>query len=163
MAGRYLITETPYVTMRFNTLDVVTIDVYTMAGVAIVLPPGDDACTEIGNTGVFQWRTGLLPAGTISTTGMTKLLFVMTNGLLVAEDTMEWGGYPDLIVGLSQMNVYIDKCVYNATYGGLETARMRIYDTAVNVGTASGVIATLNLTAAITAPGQFSSWKQVKP
>lgn len=163
MAGRYLITETPSVTMRFNNLDVVTIAIYTMTGVAIVLPPGDDACSEIATTGVFRWKTSLLPAGTISTTGLTKLLFVMTNGLLVAEDTMVFGGYPDLLIGLSQMNVYIDNPVYNLSHGGLETARMRIYDSAVNVGTASGVIATLQLTAVITGPGQFSSWKQVKP
>jgi len=162
MAGRYLVSETPYVIAKFLPGNTVTIDIYTMAGVAIVLPPGDDACTEIGATGVFQWRTGLLPVGTIPAAGITKLLFVMDNGAFTVEDTKEWGGYPDLLVGLSQMNVYMDKPVYNPSHGGLETLRMRIYDTAVNVGTASGVIATLNLTAVITGPGQFSSWKQVK-
>ena len=134
-----------------------------MAGVLIVLPPGDDTCTEIAATGMFVWDTSLLPAGTISTTGMTKLLFVMDNLAFTVEDTMEWGGYPDLLIGLSQMNVYIDNPVYNLSHGGLESARMRIYDTAVNVGTASGVIATLELTAVITGPGQFSTWKQVRP
>ena len=104
--------------------------------------------------------TSLLPAGTISVTGITTLLFVMSNGAFTVEDSKEWGGYPDLLIGLAQMNVYIDQCVYNASYGGLETARLRIYDQAVNVGTATGVIATLTMTAVITGPGQFTSWKQ---
>jgi len=162
MAGRYLITEAPKITMKFNHGDVVTVDIYTMGGVNITLPSGDEACAEIGATGIFVWDTALVPAGAISTTGITKLLFVMSNGVLTAEDTVEWGGYPDLLIGLSQMNVYIDNPVYNLSHGGLESARMRIYDSAVNVGTASGVIATFNLTAVITGPGQFSSWKQVK-
>lgn len=162
MAGRYLITETPYVVMEFNPGDAVTIDVYDMAGNPIALALGDDVCTELAATGVFVWDTSLLPAGTISTTGITKLLFIMDNGVgLKATDTMEWGGYPDLLVGLSQMNVYIDQCVYDASYGGLQSARLRIYDAAVNVGTATGVIATFTITAAITGSGQFSSWKQV--
>ena len=161
MSNRYLISETPTVLLELPVGVVTTMSVFDMTGAPIALALGDDACTEI-IPGTFVWDTSLLPVGTISTTGITKLLFVMDNGAVTASDTKEWGGYPDLLVGLSQMNVYIDQCVYNASYGGLETARLRIYDQAVNVGTATGVLATLTLTAVITGPGQFSSWKQVR-
>lgn len=158
--SRYLISETPTVLCELPPGIPATITVYDMTGAPIVLAfPGDDVCTEI-IPGIFVWETSLLPVGTISVTGITKLLFVMDNGAATIEDTKEWGGYPDLLIGLAQMNVYIDQCVYNASYGGLETARLRIYDQAVNVGTLTGVIATLTMTAVITGPGQFTSWKQ---
>ena len=161
MAGRYLVSENPTVLCKLIPGVGTTMAVYDMTGNPIALAPGDDACAEI-IPGIFVWETNLLPVGAISVTGITKLLFVMTGGGIVVEDVKEWGGYPDLLIGLAQMNVYIDQCVYNASYGGLETARLRIYDQAVNVGTVTGVIATLTLTAVITGRGQFSSWKQVR-
>lgn len=154
---RYLVTERPVIVGKFNTGDAVTVSVYDMAGVAVAVT--NSSCTEIATTGVFQWDTSLL-TNNIPVVGITKYLFVMSNGALVVNDTKEWGGYPDLLLGLSQGNVYMDNCVYNATYGGLQSARIRIYDTAAHVGTSTGVIATYNITAVITGSGQFSSWKQ---
>jgi hypothetical protein len=157
--SRYLVTETPYILGEFNTGDAVTVTVYDMAGA--VIPTTNPNATEIAATGVFQWSTALL-TNPIPVTGITKYLFVMDNGALSAVQYVEWGGYPDLVLGLSQSNVYIDQCVYNATYGGLSSARLRIYDEAANVGTGTGVIATFTITATITGPGQFSAWKQTR-
>ena len=162
MAGRYLITETPEVTMRFNTLDVVTVAIYTMGGVAIVLPPGVDACAEIATTGVFMWRTAFLPAGTISTTGLTKLLFVMTNGLLVAEETMEFGGWMDRVVGMVQENVYLDDTHFDAVYGGLTAARLRVYADGSVLGGVLGVVATSPITAIPNGSNQYSKFEVEK-
>jgi len=157
--NRYLVTETPYVLGEFNTGDAVTVTVYDMAG--NVIPTTSGNATEIGLTGVFQWSTALL-TNPIPVTGITTYMFVMSNGALSSTQYKEWGGFPDLILGLSQSNVYIDQCVYSATYGGLQSARLRIYDQAANVGTGTGVIATFTITATITGPGQFSAWKQVR-
>lgn len=159
MAGRYLVTETPEVTLRFNTLDVVTVAIYTMAGVAIVLPPGDEVCAEIATTGVFVWDTSLLPVGTISTTGLTRLLFVMTNGLLVAEDTLEWGGWMDRVVGMVQENTYIDDTSFDAVYGGLTSARLRVYTDGSVLGGAVGVVVTYRLTAVPNGINQYSHFE----
>lgn len=158
--SRYLVTEYPYVLGTFATLDAVTISVFDMDGNVVAV---DDAnMTEIATTGVFQWSTENLTNPVPTTSGIIRYLFVMDNGVTTLEDTIEWGGYPDLLTGLSQQNVYIDQCIYSSTYGGLESARMRIYDEAANVGTASGVIATYILEANIVGAGQFTYWKQVK-
>jgi len=157
--SRYLVTETPYIMAEFKHGDSVTVTVYDMQGNPV--PVKEASATEIASTGVFQWSTTLL-TNPIPTSGLTRYLFVMDNGSLKAVQSIEWGGYPDLILGLSQSNVYIDSCVYDEKYGGLASARLRIYDDAAHVGTTTGVIATYHISAVVSAPGQFSVWKQVK-
>jgi len=158
--SRYLVTEYPHILGEFTTGDAVTITVYDMDG--NVIATDDPNMTEIGATGVFEWSTENLTNPIPTTTGIVRYLFVMDNGVVTVVETIEWGGYPDILAGLSQQNVYIDQCIYDTTYGGLESARLRIYDEAANVGTASGVIATYTLTADIIGSGQFTTWKQVK-
>ena len=162
MAGRYLISETPIVLCKLLPGVGTTIAVYDMAGVLIVLPPGDDTCTEIAATGMFVWDTSLLPAGTISTTGMTKLLFVMDNLAFTVEDTMEWGGWMDRVLGLVGENSIIDSTSFHATFGGLTSARMRIYKDGETVGGGTGIVATEDMTAVPTAINEYSSFKMEK-
>ena len=63
-------------------------------------------------------------------------------------------------LGLVHHNVYIDDPTYDE-YGNMISARVRIYDSAANVGTATGVIETYLITADGTACGQFDYWQQV--
>lgn len=160
MAGpRYLVTEEPCILGQFNTGDAVTMTVYDMDG--NVIPLDNANCTEIAGTGVFKWPLSNL-TNPISVTGITQYLFVMNNGHYDVIDAKTFGGYPDRILGLCHENVYIDNCVYDATYGNLTEARMRIYADGYSPGGASGVIATYNLKANSTGPSQFSHWEQEK-
>jgi len=62
-------------------------------------------------------------------------------------------------LGLTQENFYIDTCTYDS--GKLTAARVRIYDSAANVGTDTGVTATYNVT--VTWSGNdMASYKVVK-
>ena len=65
------------------------------------------------------------------------------------------------VLGLMHENVFIDNPVYD-TDGNMVAARVRIYSDAASVGTALNVIGTYTITAPSTAPGQFTTWKQVK-
>jgi hypothetical protein len=159
---RYLCTERPKIIAKFNTLDTVTVSVYDMAGNLIALAPGDDACSEIATTGIFVWDTALLPGGTISLTDMTKLLFVFDNTGFTVEESIEWGGWPDRLVGLSQENVYIDNTTFHPVYGVLTAARLRIYAEGYALGGAAGVVATYNITAVATGPAEYSSFEMEK-
>ena len=47
-------------------------------------------------------------------------------------------------LGLTQENFYIDQAVYDS--GNMTSCRIRIYDSAANVGTGAGVVATFNVT-----------------
>jgi len=64
-------------------------------------------------------------------------------------------------LGLMHENIYIDNPTYGDE-GSLISARVRIYDSSINVGTNSGVIATYLITADETECGKFSYWSQVK-
>ena len=78
-------------------------------------------------------------------------------------DTSDLSGIYEIVrrtLGLVHHNFYIDQATYDE-YGNMISARVRIYDSAANVGTASGVIETYMLTADATECGQFSYWKQV--
>jgi len=65
------------------------------------------------------------------------------------------------IIGLVHENIFIDNPVYDGD-GNLTGARIRIYDSPGNVGTANGVIGTYQITAPGDGPGKFTSWKQVR-
>lgn len=162
MAGRYLITETPPVIIKFLSGDTVTVSVYDMAGNLIVLPPGDEVCTEIAATGVFLWDTSLLPAGTISTTGRTTLLFVMNNTVYSESDIKEWGGWMDRLMGICHEGMHMDQQIYHPTNGGLTSARVRSYKEGAVLGGLVDVIATYQITAVPTGVGQFSSFMMEK-
>jgi len=65
------------------------------------------------------------------------------------------------ILGLVHENIYIDQTTFDADCN-LIAARIRIYDTAANVGTATGVIGEYDITVNSSGPGKFTTWKQVK-
>jgi len=64
-------------------------------------------------------------------------------------------------LGLTHENFYIDNASYGE-HGSLTSARVRIYDSAINVGTNTGVIQSYLITADETECGKFSFWSQVK-
>jgi len=64
-------------------------------------------------------------------------------------------------LGLTHENVYIDNSAYGDG-GSLISARVRIYDNAINVGSNNGVIGTYLITADEMECGKFSYWSQVK-
>jgi len=72
-----------------------------------------------------------------------------------------FGGLLQRMVGLMHENIYIDQPVYDSD-GNLISARVRIYDDPSSVATAAGVIGTYQITAPSNAPGQFTSWKQIR-
>jgi hypothetical protein len=63
-------------------------------------------------------------------------------------------------LGLVHHNFYIDQAIYD-DYGNMSSARVRIYDSAANVGTNTGVIETYRLESDGTECGQFTYWKQI--
>jgi len=63
-------------------------------------------------------------------------------------------------LGLVHHNMYIDDATYDE-HGNMIGARVRIYDSAANVGTNTGVIETYRIEADSEACGQFTYWKQV--
>ena len=65
------------------------------------------------------------------------------------------------LLGLTHENIFIDNPVYDSD-GNLTSARVRIYSNPASVGTASDVIGVYEITAPSNAPGQFTSWKQVR-
>lgn len=63
-------------------------------------------------------------------------------------------------LGLVHQNIYIDETVFDEV-GNMISSRVRIYDSASNVGSDTGVIETYLITADGTECGQFNYWKQV--
>ena len=84
------------------------------------------------------------------------------NDDIYVDDTDLSGIYEIVIrtLGLVHHNFYIDQATYDE-FGNLISSRVRIYNSAANVGTNAGVIETYMLTADAEACGQFSFWKQV--
>jgi hypothetical protein len=69
-----------------------------------------------------------------------------TDVVEVVTDTIEdLDGLIKRLLGLNLENYYLDNITYSS--GKLSTARIRIYDSANNVGTSSGVLATYDITA----------------
>lgn len=101
--------------------------------------------------------------------GLPNIASAVWNKLV--SDPTSAGSYGELVttisndikrlLGLTHENIFIDQPVYDAD-GNLTSARVRIYSDAASVGTASNVIGTYTITAPSNAPGQFTSWKQVK-
>lgn len=158
MAGRYIVTERPIVLGKLLPGVPTLMSVYDMTGLPIALAPGDDACAEI-TPGIFVWDTNLLPPGTILLTGLTKLLFVMDNGAFTVEDSKEWGGWMDRVVGMVQENIHIDNTAFDAVYGGMTSARIRLYIDGSVLGGALGVVTTYQLTAVPSGINQYSSFE----
>ena len=157
--ARYLTTERPPIICQgFNPGDVVTMSVVDMLGNPVAI--NNPACLEI-HPGIFVWQSSEL-TNPIPVTGITKYLFVMNNGIFDVVDAHEFGGYPDRLIGIAQENVYIDQTVYDPVFGGLESARLRIYADGYTLGGATGVIATYQITSVATGIGQFSYWKMAK-
>ena len=78
-------------------------------------------------------------------------------------DETDISGIYDIVrktLGLVHHNFFIDNATYDE-FGNMVSARVRIYDTASNVGTNTGVIETYLITSDATACGQFDYWKQV--
>ena len=65
------------------------------------------------------------------------------------------------LLGLTHENIFIDNPTYDS-YGNMESARLRIYSDPASVGTGSNVIGTYQISAPSTAPGQFTTWRQVR-
>ena len=65
------------------------------------------------------------------------------------------------LLGLTHENIFIDNPVYDSDCN-LTSARVRIYSDPASVGTANDVIGTYNISAPSTAPGQFTTWSQVR-
>jgi len=65
------------------------------------------------------------------------------------------------ILGLVHENIFIDNPSYDGD-GNMTSARLRIYSNPASVGTGSDVIGTYQITAPSTAPGEFTSWRQVR-
>lgn len=63
-------------------------------------------------------------------------------------------------LGLVHHNFYIDDATYDDS-GQMISARIRIYDSAANVGTNTGVIETYRIEVDSTGCGSFNYWKQV--
>lgn len=64
------------------------------------------------------------------------------------------------LLGLVHENIYIDNTQFDVD-GNLYSARLRIYEDPLNVGTNVGILATYEITTVTTGPGKFSSWKQI--
>jgi hypothetical protein len=66
------------------------------------------------------------------------------------------------LLGISGENSVRDTLIYNGD-GDLESARIRIYDSAANANAqgATGLLATWNMTATYTSPGKLSTYKVV--
>ena len=83
-----------------------------------------------------------------------------TDVVEVVTDTLEdMDGLVKRSLGLNLENYYLDNITYSS--GKLAGARIRIYDTAGNVGSATGVVASYNVTATYSGT-DLSTYKVVK-
>lgn len=86
---------------------------------------------------------------------------VNTNVLAVSASLVDVSNDIKRLLGLVHENIFIDNPVYSSD-GDLTSARLRIYSNPASVGTTNDVIGTYQITAPTSAPGQFTSWKQVR-
>jgi len=86
---------------------------------------------------------------------------VNTNVLAVSASLVDVSDDIKRLLGLTHENVFIDNPSYDSDCN-LTSARLRIYSNPASVGTTNDVIGTYQITAPSTAPGQFTSWKQVR-
>ncbi len=124
--------------------------------------PSDGTWSELAS----GWYKAALDATDTNTLGALAVNVAKT-GCRNFMNTVEVvsGTVDDLItlvtraLGLVQENYYLDNTTYDS--GRLSTARVRIYDSAVNVGTDIGVVATYNITATYAGSG-LATYKVVK-
>ena len=86
---------------------------------------------------------------------------VNTNILAVSASLVDISDDIKRLLGLVHEFFLIDYPVYSGV-GDLNSARLRIYSNPASVGTANDVIGTYTISAPTSAPGQFTTWKQVR-
>jgi hypothetical protein len=140
------------------------------------LASGDDDI-YIGQRIFIRSGKGEDQAGVIkSYDGANQIATLWHDWIVIPDNTTGYTMIPDHIVspsdiwddpsakrllGLMHENITIDEPEYDA-HGNLTGARVRIYSNAGSVGTDSDVLATYAITAPSDAPGQFTTWNQVK-
>ncbi len=124
--------------------------------------PSDGAWTELSN----GWYKLALNAVDTDTLGALAVNIIaagcrnFTDTVEVLTDTLEdMDSLIKRVLGLSMENHYLDNLSYSN--GKLSTGRIRIYDSAANVGTANGVVATYNITATYSG-NDLSTYQVVK-
>ena len=90
-----------------------------------------------------------------------NVLEVNTNVLAVSASLVDVSNDIKRLLGLVHENIFIDNPVYSGD-GDLTSARLRIYSNPASVGTINDVIGTYTISAPTSAPGQFTTWKQVR-
>jgi hypothetical protein len=137
----------------------------------------DDNGVYIGQRVFLRSGKGEDQSGVIqSYNGTSKIAVLWHDWIVIPDNTTGYAMIPDHVVppsaiwdepkakrllGLLHENISIDQPVYDE-HGNLSGARVRIYSEAGSVGTDSDVLATYTITAPSTAPGQFTTWNQVK-
>jgi hypothetical protein len=91
----------------------------------------------------------------------TQIDEVNTNVLAVSASLVDISDDIKRLLGLVHENIFIDNPVYSGD-GDLTSARLRIYSNPASVGTTNDVIGTYTISAPTSAPGQFTTWKQVR-
>ncbi len=124
--------------------------------------PNDGTWTELAS----GWYKMALDATDTDTLGSLAVNVVatgcrnFTDTVEVVTDTLEdIDGLVKRALGLNLENYYLDNITYSS--GKLSTARIRIYDSAGNVGSSSGVVGTYNITATYTG-SDLSTYQVVK-
>ena len=124
--------------------------------------PQDGGWTELGN----GWYKAALDTTDTNTLGPLALNVAatgcrnFTDVVEIVTDTLEdVNGLVKRILGLSLENYYLDNMTYSD--GKLSSARIRLYDSAANVGTPNGVVGTYTITATY-AGTELASYKVVK-
>lgn len=92
---RYQVAEQPWVLGKFDSGDTVTIALYDLADSSTPTLTSN-ACSEIGSTGVFKWRTSSLQS---QPTSKTEYLWIMSNGTASSYGKVVLGGYPEYVDG----------------------------------------------------------------
>jgi hypothetical protein len=123
----------------------------------------DGSFTELGN-GSYKYTFTPNDNGTwyVVVTHPTYFPWGKTDDVQVYDNDIS-AIYNDVVktLGLVHHNFYIDDATYD-DFGNMVGARVRIYNSASNVGTNAGVIETYRIEADAQACGQFTYWKQIK-
>jgi hypothetical protein len=139
-----------------------TVHVYDPTSVEVT-PSVSGSFTELGN-GSYKYKFTPDSNGTwyVVVTHPTYFPWGKTDDVQVYDNDIS-AIYNDVVktLGLVHHNFYIDDATYD-DFGNMVSARVRIYNSASNVGTNAGVIETYRIEADAAACGQFTYWKQVK-
>jgi hypothetical protein len=149
----------------------------TINTITLNLLASDDNEVYVGQRVFLRSGKGEDQSGVIqSYDGSTHIATLWHDWIIIPDNTTGYAMIPDHIVppskiwdepaakrllGLLHENISIDEPVYDE-HGNLSGARVRIYSEAGSVGTDSDVLASYTITAPSDAPGQFTTWNQVK-